>query len=66
MRKATKSKLRVADARRAYGVASIARLVGCHPGHLSYILHGRRKANDDLRRRLKRLGVTHDVNGEEL
>ena len=45
------------------GVMSVSRRVGCSREHLSKVLHGHRKANDDLRRRLKRLGVTHDVNG---
>ncbi len=48
------------------GVAEVARRVGCHPVHLSYVLHGRRKCNDELRRRLARLGVTQTVDGEEL
>lgn len=58
--------LTVSNSVRCQGVKSLARRVGCHEVHLSYVLHGRRKANDDLRRRLKRLGVTHDVNGDEL
>lgn len=39
---------------------------GGHPGHLSYIMHGKRKANETLRRRLARMGVTHTVDGEAL
>lgn len=48
------------------GVARVARLIGCHPGHLSYILHGHRKANETLRRRLARMGITTTVDGEKL
>ncbi len=48
------------------GVATVARRIGCHPGHLSYILHGHRKANEVLRRRLVRMGITTTVDGKEL
>lgn len=48
------------------GVANVARRIGCHPGHLSYILHGHRKANETLRRRLARMGITTTVDGKEL
>jgi hypothetical protein len=51
--------------RRAYGVAATARKIGCHPNHLSYILHGQRVPNDTLRRRLARLGITTTVDGKE-
>ena len=51
--------------RRAYGVAATARKIGCHPNHLSYILHGQRVPNDTLRRRLARLGITCTVDGKE-
>ena len=51
---------------RCGGVARVARLIGCHPGHLSYILHGHRKANETLRRRLARMGITTTVDGEKL
>lgn len=52
--------------RRCYGVAATARAIGCHPGHLTYIMHGRRKANETLRRRLARMGITTTVDGEAL
>lgn len=48
------------------GVATVARRIGCHPGHLSYILHGHRKANEKLRSRLARMGITTTVDGEKL
>ena len=51
---------------RCRGVATVARLIGCHPGQLSYIMHGKRKANDTIRRRLARMGITTTVDGEEL
>ncbi len=51
--------------RRASGVAATARKIGCHPNHLSYILHGQRVPNDTLRRRLARLGITTTVDGKE-
>ena len=60
------SPLSVTVARRAYGVARAARLVGIHPTQLSYILHGQRKPNDALRPRLARMGITHTVDGEEI
>ena len=59
----TKPTLRPVSARRVQGVAVVARRIGCHPGHLSYILHGQRKPNEVLRRRLARLGVTCTVDG---
>lgn len=56
----------VSEARRAYGVARLARLIGIHPSQLSYILHGQRKPNETLRRRLARMGVTRTVDGSEI
>ena len=44
----------------------VARRIGCHPNHLTYILHGQRKANETLRRRLARMGITTTVDGEKL
>ena len=52
--------------RRCFGVAATARKIGCHPNHLSYILHGQRKPNDTLRRRLRWMGITTTVNGDEI
>ncbi len=66
---ATKTKtptLRVATRPRCSGVSIVARRIGCHPNHLSYILHGHRKANETLRRRLARMGITTTVTGEAL
>lgn len=63
---ARRSPLIVSEARRAYGVARTARLIGIHPSQLSYILHGQRKPNDALRTRLARMGITHTVDGEEI
>ena len=57
--------IRVIESRRAYGVASTARRLGIHPSQLTYILHGQRKPNDALRRRLARLGITRTVDGKE-
>ncbi len=51
---------------RCRGVATVARRIGCHPGQLSYIMHGKRKANETIRRRLASMGITTTVNGEEL
>ena len=51
---------------RCSGVASVARLIGCHPVQLSYILHGKRKPSDKIRRRLARMGITTTVDGEAL
>ncbi len=61
-----KKPLRVATHLRCSGVAVVARRIGCHPNHLSYILHGQRKANETLRRRLARMGITTTVTGEAL
>ena len=52
-------------AQRVLGVAAAARRIGCSAGHLSSVLHGKRKANETLRRRLARLGVTCTVDGVE-
>jgi len=50
--------------RTAYvGVAAAARRFGCTREHLSRVLHGSRKPNETLRRRLARLGVTCTVDG---
>ena len=51
--------------RRCFGIAATARLIGCHPVHLSYIMHGKRKPNDTLRRRLARMGITCAVDGRD-
>lgn len=51
--------------RRCFGIAATARAIGCHPIHLTYIMHGKRKPNDTLRRRLARLGITCTVDGKE-
>lgn len=64
--KKTKPAIRVATHLRCSGVAHVARLVGCHPVQLSYILHGHRKASAVLRRRLARMGITTTVTGEAL
>lgn len=48
------------------GVAEVAKRVGCHPGHLSYVLHGKRKANDKLRRELLALGISTTADGERI
>ena len=56
MVKSKKHLIRVAASRRAYGVAATARKIGCHPNHLSYILHGQRVPNATLRAALKRQG----------
>ncbi len=61
-----KPAIRVATHLRCSGVAKVARLIGCHPNHLSYILHGERKANEKLRSRLARMGITTTVDGEKL
>ena len=59
-------KILVASKLRCSGVANVARLIGCHPNHLSYILHGQRKPNEKLRSRLARMGITTTVDGEKL
>ena len=48
------------------GVAAAARRFGCSREHLSKVLHGKRKANETLRRRLARMGITTTVDGEDL
>ena len=60
-----KNPIRVTESRRAYGVAATARRLGIHPSQLTYILHGQRKPNDELRRRLALLGITRTVDGKE-
>jgi hypothetical protein len=52
-----KNPIRVTESRRAYGVAATARRLGCSREHLSKVLHGKRKANEALARKLKRMGV---------
>ena len=61
-----KPSIQVATHLRCSGVANVARLIGCHPNHLSYILHGQRKPNEKLRSRLARMGITTTVDGEKL
>ena len=63
--KESNARLTAVVATRCQGVAATARAVGCHPGHLSYIMHGKRKPNDTLRRRLARMGITCTVDGKE-
>ena len=58
--------LQVAQHLRCSGVAAVARLIGCHPSQLSYIMHGKRKTSEKLRRRLGRMGITKTVDGKEL
>ena len=48
------------------GIAAAARRWGVSREHLSRVLHGSRKANETLRRRLARLGITCTVDGEPL
>ena len=46
------------ERRLAYtGITATARRLGCSREHLSKVLHGKRKANEDLARKLKRMGV---------
>lgn len=61
-----KPEIKVASSLRCSGVANVARLIGCHPNHLSYILHGQRKPNKKIRSRLARMGITTTVDGEKL
>lgn len=61
-----KPAIRVANHLRCSGVARVARLIGCHPVQLSYIMHGKRKASEKLRSRLARMGITTTVAGEKL
>ena len=39
------------------GLTQAARLLGCSRAHLSYVLHGKRKASERLARALKRMGI---------
>ena len=39
------------------GITAVARRLGCSREHLSTVLHGKRKANDALAQKLKRMGV---------
>ena len=65
VRNTTTSPLKTVTTRRCFGIAATARAIGCHPIHLTYIMHGQRKPNDTLRRRLARMGITCTVDGEE-
>ena len=58
--------IKAVTTKRCFGVAVVARKIGCHPIHLTYIMHGKRKANDTLRRRLNRMGFTHTAEGQEI
>ena len=58
--------LQVAQHLRCSVVAEVARLIGCHPSQLSYIMHGKRKPSEKLRRRLARMGITETVDGRKL
>ena len=57
--------LKTVTTRRCFGINATARAIGCHPIHLTYIMHGKRKPNDTLRRRLARMGITCTVDGKE-
>ncbi len=48
------------------GLTRAAKYCGCSLAHLSYVLHGQRRAGAALRRRLARMGVTSTVNGSEI
>ncbi|MBQ3166388.1 MAG: hypothetical protein IJC01_03520 [Clostridia bacterium] len=61
-----KAPIKAVTTKRCFGVAVVARKIGCHPIHLTYIMHGKRKANDTLRRRLNRMGITHTAEGQEI
>lgn len=39
------------------GLTQAARALGCSRAHLSYVLHGKRKASERLAAKLKRMGV---------
>lgn len=43
------------------GLTQAARSLGCSRAHLSYVLHGKRKASERLARALKRMGVEVEV-----
>ena len=58
--------MRVQASLRCQGVATVAKAIGCTPTHLSYIMHGKKKANPTLRERLARLGITTTVEGVPL
>ena len=66
VRKKSMVPLKAVETKRCSGVAVVARRIGCHPVQLSYIMHGRRKASDKLRRRLARMGITCTVDGKDL
>ena len=57
--------LKTVTTRRCFGINATARAIGCHPIHLTYIMHGKRKPNETLRRRLARMGITCTVDGKE-
>lgn len=61
-----KTPIKAVTTKRCFGIAVVARQIGCHPIHLTYIMHGKRKANDTLRRRLNRMGITHTAEGQEI
>ena len=61
-----KAPIKAVTTKRCFGVSIVARQIGCHPIHLTYIMHGKRKANDTLRRRLNRMGITHTAEGQEI
>jgi hypothetical protein len=48
------------------GLTRAARLLGCSRVHLSYVLHGQRKASEKLARGLRRMGITCTVDGKEI
>ena len=48
------------------GISATAARLGCSREHLSRVLHSKRKANDTLRRRLNRMGITHTAEGQEI
>lgn len=43
------------------GVADVARRIGCSREHLSRVLHGKRKANPNIARTLRHMGVKVEV-----
>ena len=61
-----KAPIKAVTTKRCFGISVVARQIGCHPIHLTYIMHGKRKANDTLRRRLHRMGITHTAEGQEI
>ena len=65
-KKTNEAPIKAVTTKRCFGVAVVARQIGCHPIHLTYIMHGKRKANDTLRRRLNRMGITHTAEGVEI